>query len=333
MLDGVFLAGMAVLLACRPDDPVGDPSRRHAGELDELYAVVGGLQDSVLLHPRFPRVGDRGLVLYDQGRNAIEAFDRAGQLLWVFGKRGRGPGEFLRVTDLRLHQSGSIWILDLDNARLTILSPAGSYLRSLPIPRDAGLADRFYFLDARRIVLLAHRDPIAAVMDTSGQLLGFRQHPWPEARNHHPMALAFKPLLDPDDDRLVLMQYYGAGLLATDRGLQTPARLIPYVEPIPIPDVHVARSASRTVATIQTRTLAAVDGVRDGDDVYILFGGLTDGSRRFVDHYDLETGRYLDTWLLPSPARYIAVAGDTLFSVHMDPLPRLQAWRLRRDPG
>lgn len=64
--------------------------------------------------------GDRAVVA-DQGSSLVHAFSAAGEVLWVAGGPGEGPGEFGRVGTLIELPDDSILVSDGGNRRVTVL--------------------------------------------------------------------------------------------------------------------------------------------------------------------------------------------------------------------
>jgi hypothetical protein len=91
---------------------------------DDVEAVFGNVTD---VAPS--RSADTVYVL--DGMNAtVSAFDRAGRLLFRFGGRGDGPGEFRGPVQLLvLPWSGEVAVWDGERQRLTLHTPAGRPVR------------------------------------------------------------------------------------------------------------------------------------------------------------------------------------------------------------
>lgn len=62
----------------------------------------------------------------------------------------------------------------------------------------------------------------------------------------------------------------------------------------------------------------------------MLFGGRTKNRHAVLDRYDLRTGRYTESLLLPAKSTEAAVAGGTVFVLVENPAPALLAVRPRR---
>jgi hypothetical protein len=63
----------------------------------------------------------------------VVVLDSLGKVRNIFGRRGAGPGEFFQPSAIALDAERRIYVGDV-NGRITILSPAGAYIRSFSVP-------------------------------------------------------------------------------------------------------------------------------------------------------------------------------------------------------
>lgn len=92
---------------------------------DALTFGVGGVART--------RAG-RYLVVDAQESNRISIFDQVGRQTGSIGQPGQGPGEFVDIRALFLDDADSIFVLDDGALRLSVLSPEGTYVRSMHLP-------------------------------------------------------------------------------------------------------------------------------------------------------------------------------------------------------
>lgn len=77
------------------------------------------------------RLGSDGRVVVGHGGgNEVRTYAADGRPLWVAGRAGQGPGEFLHVTQLTLLAADSVVVLDTRNQRLTLIDPEGAFVGS-----------------------------------------------------------------------------------------------------------------------------------------------------------------------------------------------------------
>lgn len=92
--------------------------------------------------------GARSLIyIVDAGSCRVLVFDFRGEFLRAVGRKGQGPGEFMRPTGMCLIRDGGIAVADFDNNRIQIFDAAGKFGRSVTVT-EARVAD-LVFTDGR----------------------------------------------------------------------------------------------------------------------------------------------------------------------------------------
>ncbi|UCG88182.1 MAG: hypothetical protein JSW71_06460 [Gemmatimonadota bacterium] len=87
-----------------------------------LYRVVGAL-----------RLSDGRVAVGNAGSFEVRYFAPDGRFLYAAGQEGAGPGEFSNIEWITLLSADSVVAYDSRQQRLTVLDPAGKYVRSMPI--------------------------------------------------------------------------------------------------------------------------------------------------------------------------------------------------------
>ncbi len=86
-------------------------------------------------------IDPRGWVyVLDGGAYRLTAFDTTGHHRWSVGRKGHGPGEFESPVGMTWAPDGSLWVIDTDTQRATIISAAGRVLRTRPLISSFSLA-------------------------------------------------------------------------------------------------------------------------------------------------------------------------------------------------
>src|SRR5688500_7851980 len=115
---------------------------RIVREVTDTRLLVGGTDDDA--RPVTPTmlayVGAR-LAVWDRDRSQVVSLAADGEVLWRYGTKGSGPGEFAGVTQIAADEERRLWVLDADNARISILDEDGRLVRAFRVP-DVGFADR-----------------------------------------------------------------------------------------------------------------------------------------------------------------------------------------------
>ncbi len=117
----------------------------------------------------------------DAKGSRILAFARSGQLLWVSGRSGRGPGEFVAPATLAYSAEG-LWVGDIAERRVQLFSPKGrlvsehSMLSStaaggIPSPPAVVLADRTGLVEPIKELSNFHPSSYLVRIDLEGRVV------------------------------------------------------------------------------------------------------------------------------------------------------------------
>lgn len=68
------------------------------------------------------------LFVVDRGAHRVHVLDPRGKAIRAFGRRGLGPGEFVKPCAITEDGKGRLWIVDLGNHRAQAFTPAGRFL-------------------------------------------------------------------------------------------------------------------------------------------------------------------------------------------------------------
>jgi hypothetical protein len=68
----------------------------------------------------------------DSGNHRIQKFDKDGNYLQTIGRKGEGPGEFMRPFRIFLDEQGNIYVSEI--RKLNLFDPKGNYIKSLVPP-------------------------------------------------------------------------------------------------------------------------------------------------------------------------------------------------------
>ncbi len=165
--------------------------RRITPEELSLVWTRGGSQDDSLVTIPFTIAADsERVVVYDAALATITAYSAVtGEVEWVTGRRGSGPGEFSTYVALNRTPSGEFLALDWHNLRLTYLEAAtGRILRAerwrAPVaPMSACVAS-----DGSVLALTSSPElPLVWLADSTSK----PEHaalPWPALREAHPLV-------------------------------------------------------------------------------------------------------------------------------------------------
>ena len=304
------------------DPLVGKPrlseTRTFRSEHWDTVLVVGGkASDTTLLRPRLIATGRGKVVAFDYGDRAVKAFDLGGHMLWRFGRRGSGPGEFQGAFDLDVAEDGSVWVLDPDQNRLTVITAEGT-LDTVLYP-STELISAVALMPPGAMVLTRKIDPFWLRIDQEGRLLAQGRTPAPSLERIPPFARHPLAASAPRGEWVVVFPY-GNLLLVYERDrLKCMERLID------------ARDFPASPIDSLPFTLAAL-AVWDSTAVVLADGGGHD-RLRVLDTYSLRTCAYRGSLLLPRRFSALAIDGNTFVLEYEEPSPTLLGIRPKSEPG
>lgn len=129
MRRATLIGALAVALAARAE---AQPRWRLVEELriggaDSGAASLNDVRDIAL--------GARGQIyVFDYQAQEIRLFDAGGKFVRLVGRKGAGPGEFTQPNGIRTAPDGSLWVNDHSNARFTVFTADGAFLKQVRVP-------------------------------------------------------------------------------------------------------------------------------------------------------------------------------------------------------
>jgi hypothetical protein len=100
----------------------------------------------------------------EQKEQTIKVFDKDGRFIRKFGRKGKGPGEFLQVVGITQDRHGHMLVIDMPGGRISVYDTAFTITRTIKLPGG------FMY------------NPWPGVTDTAGYLI----HPVSKPRNNGP---------------------------------------------------------------------------------------------------------------------------------------------------
>ena len=100
------------------EEVLDEVGQLHLEETDDAFVQI----------PNLVWDGQDGWLYWDRNENQVRLYEADGSLAATFGRRGRGPGEFLELSGATRLDDGTIVALDTGNERLTLFSPEGELL-------------------------------------------------------------------------------------------------------------------------------------------------------------------------------------------------------------
>lgn len=297
---------------------------------DTLWSV-GGVADSSFALLWSPRsVPGGGVYVADIGNAKLHYVNAVGELVWSYGRRGQGPGELLEVRVFDVDAQGNAVIIDNLNRRIVTVAPDGNLLSEYPVPNGVGHTSAVAAL-AGGSLAVAHWGGPWALISEERVLLNQIDPPWEGFADRPFLELVGQAIPVRGSDRWMYSFDTAGEWIAFDGG--EVAERYPHIENLPFSEVVVTETEQGGSMTSygDDATHTTLDLAVREDTLFVLFFGATENQGKVMDKYDVNTGDYLGSVLLPSRSRGVAVGDDgTLFAVDDEPLfPTVTALRYK----
>ena len=315
---GISLSPTSQASAQTPIFSEGQGSRKHTVIAWDTLWTYSAENDDVAAATSLVPDNQGGVFFADPFLLQVHHVDSEGHLNWSWGREGSGPGELRDLRPLALDNSGNLVLADSGNRRIVTINADGRMLREVPLLISAATVFGIVVLESGRYLM--HTDDLDqpwVLVDQMGTEI--RSVAAPRSFLRLSVLQRTGRIVRWRDERWVFAFQMGNGWFTFQE--QTPTRSSPYVEHTDFPedpdrlpiDTFVPSSASSSV---------------HGDTLAVHFVGKTGGRLRYMDRYDLNSGSYLDSFILPQPARHAVVdeQGD-FFIVTYDDIPKLLALR------
>lgn len=330
---------LALATACGGEDAVatgrpGDvPGRRLvSARWDTLFRVGGAADDTLFAAATRIGADASGVSVADGYAGRVVRVDRRGRVRWSFGRRGGGPDELEAPRDLAVDARGRTWVLDVANARITVLDASGRPAFRVPLDRLERRVDALAPLPGDRAALFAF-DPDApfVVVGRGGDPESRRPFPWPGLDRLSVLATQMKLASGGGGGRWAAAFSFGDGFQLFDADGSPGARGW-FPEEVPFPRVEVRTSGPgigrrQRVSRIERPRRAAAALAMSEERLYVLFGGTGPDANRWVDSYSARDGAYAGSYLLPRAVKGLAHGDGVFYVAYDDPYPAVAAWR------
>lgn len=301
-----LLVGLIFTLSgCSPERPDG---RDVSSAIDRRWIVQSSLEGDTLLSipAQVTQWGDR-LAVLDLAPPHLRVFDRNGRQLWTAGTSGEGPGEFGNPYRIVAVDSQRLFVLDVQNARVTEIYSDRSVGRMMALPGQAIGVD--FFVDGDTLVIASSGEPPGtAFVDFAGRA-DHRIESWQWADTLPPRTSLHR-FIAKTPSGWVTAPKAGPGFFLHSHQEE---RFMEYIEPRPL-----------VVGRVAEMHLSAGALMVEGDSIFVLYGGRRAPAPRqwpqLIDVYDLN-GEYLKTYELPHPVMDVARFEGRFIAIVHEPTP------------
>ena len=296
------------LSACTPRTEAGSAiSRNILTTVWDTVWSVSGQPEHPILEPGALASDTTHVYVVDWSERRLVALRAAdGTQAWSAGRLGLGPGEFQQPVFVSSTSTGDVAVVDQATRRLTRYATDGSKKSDLSLLPLGGAPESFCALPGGGFLFaLFASDSLVELLPT-GERGRSVLKPSPV---RDPKGLLDQVVLAGDASAAVCAAVLYLGVGYSMVSLSDSSRAFPFVEPVELP--RWLRSAAGE-DSLSSERLAALDAVVRNDTLWVLFQGNTDSQKRLLDAYDVRTGAYLSTLLLPTRANQFALAGDVI---------------------
>ena len=283
---------------------------------DTLW-TFGGVGDTLLAAAGNLVPDDRGGVYFmDHLLSKVHHLDAEGVLRWSWGTEGRGPGEWHEGRAMALDVNGGLVLVDYGNRKIMNLNYDGDLIGEVGYDLQSALVFGVAVLQSGLYAMNAEAPFAWVLVDREGRTVESVE--LPRGFDGLSMRQRAGSITKWKEDRWVFGFQVGNGWFTFRREAADLAS--PYVEHTDFPPTDAPMAGDRPFSAISL-------SVR-GDTLAVLFGGNTRLRLYWLDLYDLNSGAYLKSLLLPKSAKH-AVMGPQgqVFLVTHDLFPTVMAIR------
>lgn len=305
-----------------------EPSLRKSGRrelravITPTWSYVSSLEDTLLLMPGSLVLTKELLLVADRGSKRLIGFRRRdGQLEWIAGREGSGPGEF-RQPIVVPDGERSVLVVDFGTRRLSTWDDAGTMsmerdLASIGLVMSTCRVRDSSFLFKVRPSGTLSRDGLGELSPGSDTLRNLRALPIAAPPHRTGLGGDARVVRAEDGVCLVAPSYYPwVGVYAPDGALDT----VPLIEWVPPPIiVENPRDSRSSVSFVSSDTpLLTVGLAATREHMFVITYGRTEQRFRILDVYARRPWQYLGSLLTHGRLISIAAADSTLATISED---------------
>ena len=303
-----IIVGTGLLAGCTSRSERSNVGTRSiiASNWDTVW-TVSGESEHAILQPVTLAADREHIFIVDWSEQRLVALRHAdGVEAWSVGRKGSGPGEFQELAFVSMTPGGDVAVVDQLARRMTTYGSDGSARSDVSLLPLGGAPESFCAqANGGFLFALFATDSLVELLPSGarGRSVG---KPSPVS---DPKGLLNQVLLagDATGTSCAAVLYVGAGFSSLSKLDST--RSFSYVEAMEVPQWLLSTSGADSLSS---EAVSARHAVVRNDTLWVLFEGKTDWRRRLLDAYDLRTGSYLSTLLLPTRANKFALSGDLI---------------------
>lgn len=294
VLAGIWLSPISRTSAQTPFFSEGQGSRRHTVIAWDTLWAYSAATDHIAAATSLVPDNKGGVFFADPFLLRVHHLDAEGRLSWSWGREGSGPGELRDLRPMALDNSDNLVLADARNRRIVTINADGRMLREVPLLISAASVFEIVVLESGRYLMYTDSfDHPWVLVDQMGSEV--RSVAAPQAFRRFSVLQRAGRLAKWRDERWVFAFQVGNGWFTFEQDALTLSS--PFVE-------HTDFSDDPDRLPIGTVVPSSASLSVRGDTLAVHFVGKTGGRLRYVDRYDLNSGSYLDSFILPQDAMH-----------------------------
>ncbi|MCK4980395.1 MAG: 6-bladed beta-propeller [Candidatus Delongbacteria bacterium] len=126
-------------------------------DTNELFSIGGTEEDIADTNEVFNDItmidsdSEGNLYVLDRRKSVIRKFDKQGDFISSMGKRGTGPGEMIRATDMVISED-TIYVSDRRSRKVLRFDAEGKFINDIMMPRETGTPRSFKKLNNEKFI-------------------------------------------------------------------------------------------------------------------------------------------------------------------------------------
>lgn len=321
----VAIAGLLCCLAAANRPALAQPQRIYANRSWVLIWKDGGRStDTTFGWVREHTASDKAIFVLDAGTLQIHAFHPIERrLLWSAGRKGSGPGELLAPVDIATTRKG-VAVLDPANGRISEYAVTGKHLRDLSNDILSRAKAMCIMADGSIVLNTSQPDSYLIRISQGGRVLHRWRFPWKVDDPENPMLTSTSSIRGDPSGACHFAPTFGFGLVHVDSSNRI--RTTALVENYPTPTFRTKKASNGLPGLyLDKGTNASLGGFAWGDTLGVIAMNAR-GKPAGLDLYDRESGKYLQTWMLPPDDRFTK-SGQTLVGLSASAITQsLRVW-------
>ncbi len=266
----------------------------------------------ILYRPGGLMADSNGVYVFDYGDYRIKYYDLSGNLLLQIGNgTGEGPGEFYNPIDLSIGPEKKVYVLDSSLNRVSAFDEQGEYLESVNVEVGGTLqrmsvqpqtGDQMFIVFAGTSPMIVNTEEGVEVLDA-----------FPKTKSIAESLLLNGYLRSTEDNGTIYVSSLYPIIVKMDSNYQ-----IEYVRSTP--DYYFSESGPQVekpeLPNLVPRS-SYLNGPISVDEKYLyvlLRTELPDGGKANIDVYEVNTGSYKETIMLPFGTSYTSVYDGIMYS-------------------